>query len=369
VKIDRVELIHIELPLVHFFETSFGRTYSRSIVLVRVYGDGLVGYGECVAGKAPLYSYETTETCWYVLKEFLVPLLLNKELAGASVVYDMLVSIRGHRMAKAALENACWDLEAKLRGVPLFRFLGGERLTISSGVSLGIEDSPDELLTRVEHYLSLGYRRIKVKIKPGWDTDVLSALRRSFPEAPLMVDANGAYTLEDMDTLKRLDDYHLMMIEQPLHYEDLADHARLQSQLQTPLCLDESITSSRQGERAIELGSCRIINIKQGRVGGLSQAKLLHDICLANRIPVWCGGMLESGIGRAHNIALSTLKNFTLPGDISASDRYYKEDIIDPPVTVDRNGNITVPTEPGIGFLPNQRRIDRITTRREVITG
>ena len=368
-KIDRVELIQIELSLVHFFETSFGRTYSRSIVLVKAYGDGLVGYGECVAGKAPLYSYETTETCWYVLKEFLVPLVLNKELAGASVVYDMLSSIRGHRMAKAGLENACWDLEAKLRGVPLFRLLGGERDTISSGVSLGIEDSQDELLTRVKHYLSLGYRRIKVKIKPGWDIDMLSALRRSFPEAPLMVDANGAYTLEDMDILKRLDDYHLMMIEQPLHYEDLADHARLQSQLRTPLCLDESITSTRQGERAIELGSCRIINIKQGRVGGLSQAKLLHDICLANRVPVWCGGMLESGIGRAHNIALSTLKNFTLPGDISASDRYYKEDIIDPPVTVDKNGNITVPTEPGIGFLPNQSRIDRITTRREVIAG
>lgn len=368
-KIDRVELIQIELPLVHFFETSFGRTYSRSIVLVKVYGDGLVGYGECVAGKAPLYSYETTETCWYVLKEFLVPLILKKELEGVSVVYDMLGSIRGHRMAKAGLENACWDLEAKLRGMPLFRLLGGERDTISSGVSLGIEDSLDELLTRVEHYLSLGYRRIKVKIKPGWDIDMLSALRRSFPEAPLMVDANGAYTLKDIDTLKRLDDYHLMMIEQPLYYEDLADHARLQSQLQTPLCLDESIASPRQGERAIELGSCRIINIKQGRVGGLSQAKLLHDICLANRIPVWCGGMLESGIGRAHNIALSTLENFTLPGDISASDRYYKEDIIDPPVTVDKNGNITVPTEPGIGFLPNQRRIDRITTRQEVITG
>ena len=368
-RVDRVELIEIELPLVHFFETSFGRIYSRNIVLVKVYGDGLVGYGECVADKAPSYSYETTETCWYVLREFLAPLVLKKELAGAAAVYDMLASVRGHRMAKAGLENACWDLEAKMRGMPLFRLLGGKRLTIGSGVSLGIEDSLNELLIRVEHYLSQGYQRIKVKIKPGWDTNVLSALRRSFPEAPLMVDANGAYTLEDIDILKRLDDYHLMMIEQPLHYEDLADHARLQSQLQTPLCLDESITSPKQGKWAIELGSCRIINIKQGRVGGLSQAKLLHDICLVHQVPVWCGGMLESGVGRAHNIALSTLENFTLPGDISASNRYYKEDIIDPPVTVDNNGNIRVPIEPGIGFRPNQKRIDRLALRREVIEG
>lgn len=367
--IDRVELIEIELPLVHFFETSFGRTYSRNIVLVKVYGDGLVGYGECVAGKSPSYSYETTETCWYVLKEFLVPLVLKKRLSGASVIYDMLASVRGHHMAKAALENACWDLEAKMRGIPLFRLLGGKRLTVSSGVSLGIQDSFDELLTRVEYYLSQGYQRVKVKIKPAWDTEVLSALRQNFPEIPLMVDANGAYTMEDSEILKQLDDYNLMMIEQPLHYEDLADHARLQKQLRTPLCLDESITSPKQGEQAIEMGSCRIINIKQGRIGGLSQAKLLHDICLAHKIPVWCGGMLESGIGRAHNIALSTLDNFTLPGDISASNRYYKEDIIDPPVTVDKNGNIRVPTEPGIGFLPNQGRIDRITLRREVIAG
>jgi len=367
--IDRVELIEIELPLVHFFETSFGRTYLRNILLVKVYGDGLIGYGECVAGKAPSYSYETTETCWYLLKKFLVPLVLRKELAGASVVYDMLASVRGHRMAKAGLENACWDLEAKIRGIPLFRLLEGERMTIGSGVSLGIEDSLEELLTRVEYCLSQGYQRIKVKIKPGWDVNVLCAIRQSFPEVPLMVDANAAYTLQDIDTLKRLEDYHLMMIEQPLHYEDLADHARLQAQLRTPLCLDESITSPKRGEWAIELGSCRIINIKQGRVGGLSQAKLLHDICLAHQVPVWCGGMLESGVGRAHNIALSTLENFTLPGDISASSRYYKDDIIDPPVTVDKNGNIRVPTEPGIGFLPNERRIDRITLRREIIKG
>ncbi len=366
--IQSIELREIRLPLVHFFETSFGRTTERRIVLARVTdADGAEGWGECTCGEGPFYSNEWTDTAWATLHEFLAPMVLGKSFADASQVFAAMKSVRGHRMAKATIENACWDLEAKKLGVPLWRHLGGTRQEISCGVSIGIQNTPEILLEKIRKEVDAGYQRIKIKIKPGWDVDVVSRVRQEFPDIRLMGDANSAYTLADVDLFLELDRFNLMMLEQPLAHDDIFDHARLQPQIQTPICLDESILSAETAVNAIGLGSCKIINIKLGRVGGHSEAKRLEQVARERDIPVWCGGMLESGIGRAHNIAMSTLAGFTLPGDVSASERYWEEDIIEPPVTVSPRGTITPPEAPGIGYNINLRRLDTLTVRKETI--
>jgi len=347
--IERLELRLIRLPLVRFFETSFGRVYDRTFVLVTVGGDGVQGFGECVADADPYYSAETHATAWHIIKDFLAPLVLNKPFSHPREIFPAMRVVRGHHMAKAALEMAAWDLYARREGAPLHAVLGGTRSRIESGVSIGIQDSLEQLLERIAIERDAGYRRIKIKIKPGWDLNAVERVRRQFDGIPLMVDANAAYTLDDARHLAGLDRFDLMMIEQPLEYDDIRDHAVLQRQLSTPICLDESIHSVRAAEEAIELGACRIINIKPGRVGGHAESIRLHDTAARHRIPVWHGGMLESGIGRAHNIHLSTLPNFTLPGDIAASRRYYEPDLIDPPIEVDADGGIAVPGAPGIG--------------------
>jgi O-succinylbenzoate synthase len=367
-KITRVELREIRLRLVHFFETSFGRTTERRIILARLLDqDGAEGWGECTAGEGPFYSEEWTETAWPTLKHFLAPMLVGKEFESASDVRALMRRVRGHRMAKAALETACWDLEARRADVPLWKHLGGVREEIACGVSIGIQDSVEILLEKIERELAAGYRRIKIKIKPGWDLKVLEIVRGRFPAIQLMADANSAYTLADAQLFRRMDDFNLMMIEQPLAHDDIMEHARLQAQIRTPLCLDESIRSVWDARHAFELKACRIVNLKLGRVGGHAEALEVESEARLNQIPVWCGGMLESGVGRAHNIAMSTLAGFTLPGDVSASERYWEEDIIVPPVTVTPRGTIVAPESPGLGFEINHARIDALTVRREEI--
>jgi o-succinylbenzoate synthase len=368
VMIDRIELGLLRLPLVHPFETSFGRITDRSFVLVRLLADGLEAWGECVAEETPYYTAETIETAWHVITKFLAPALLASPVRDPRDVCGLFRAVRGHHMAKAALEMACWDLAARAKGVPLCRLLGGVRSRIESGVSIGIQPSIDALAARIETELAAGYRRVKVKIKPGWDVDVVRAIRGRFDDVPLMVDANAAYTLDDADRLAELDRYGLMMIEQPLEYEDLADHARLQRRIATPICLDESIPGPRAARDAIEAGACRIINIKPGRLGGFAESMRVHDLCAAHGIPVWHGGMLESGIGRAHNIHLSTLPNFSLPGDVAASKRYFVPDLVEPPVEVAADGTIGVPTAPGIGVAIDLERVARATVRRATVT-
>jgi o-succinylbenzoate synthase len=368
-RIDRVELRLLRLPLVHFFETSFGRSYDRAFLLVIVEGGGERGYGECVAEDNPFYSSETTETAWHVIREFLAPRVIGVEFDHPRAIFPALRGIRGHNMAKAGIEMAAWDLYARQRGVPLSQALGGTRTRIASGVSIGIQDSFDQLLQKIETELEAGYQRIKIKIKPGWDVNTVAAVRQRFGSIPLMVDANAAYSLDDAAHLAGLDAFDLMMIEQPLDYDDITDHARLQRSIRTPICLDESIKTVHAARDAIDAGACRIINIKPGRVGGHAESIRLHDLCADRGIPVWHGGMLESGIGRAHNIHLSTLTNFTLPGDIAASARYYVPDLIDPPITADRDGTIAVPTGPGIGVTIVPERVDRATQRGTTIAG
>src|SRR5215213_9677859 len=337
--IQSIELREIRLPLVHFFETSFGRTTERRIILARVIGaEGVQGWGECTAGEGPFYSNEWTETAWTTLTEFLGPMMLRKEFESAAQVFKLMQPVRGHRMAKAALETACWDLEAKNAGVPLWKHLGGTRSEIACGVSIGIQDTPDALLEKIRKEVDAGYQRIKIKIKPGWDLKIVERVRKEFPEIHLMGDANSAYKLSDVPLFQQLDEFNLMMLEQPLAHDDIFDHSVLQRQIRTPVCLDESIRSAEDAAHAIALESCRIINVKIGRVGGHSEAKRIEKVARNNEIPVWCGGMLESGIGRAHNIAMSTLAGFTLPGDVSASARHWEENIIEPPVLVSERG-------------------------------
>ncbi|HEY0320218.1 MAG TPA: o-succinylbenzoate synthase [Pyrinomonadaceae bacterium] len=367
-KIKLVEWREIRLGLVHFFETSFGRTTERRIILVRaVCEDGAEGWGECTAGEGPFYSEEWTETAWPTIKFFLAPLVVGKAIENASGVRDALRRVRGHRMAKAAIETACWDLEARRAGVPLWRHLGGVRAEIPCGVSIGIQESVEALLEKIERELSAGYQRIKIKIKPGWDLKILESVRRRFPNIKLMADANSAYTLRDAQLFHAMDEFDLMMIEQPLAHDDILDHAKLQAEIRTPLCLDESIRSVRDARHALDVKACRIINIKLGRVGGHTEAREVEEEARRREIPVWCGGMLESGIGRAHNIAMSTLSGFTLPGDVSSSARYWDEDIIDPPVMVTERGTIKAPETPGIGFEIRRERVDALTVRREEI--
>jgi len=367
-RITSIELREIRLPLIHFFETSFGRTTERRIILARVTdADGAEGWGECTAGEGPFYSDEWTDTCWATLAEFLGPMVLGNEVASAGKVFGLMRPVRGHRMAKATIETACWDLEAKNAGVPLWKHLGGARSEIASGVSIGIQDTPDELLEKIRREVNAGYQRIKIKIKPGWDLKIIERVRKEFPDIRLMGDANSAYKLSDVLLFQQLDHFNLMMLEQPLAHDDIFDHSVLQRQIQTPVCLDESIRSAEDATHAIALESCRIINVKLGRVGGHAEAKRIERVACDNEIPIWCGGMLESGIGRAHNIAMSTLAAFTLPGDVSASARYWEEDIIDPPVTVSSRGTIKVPDAPGIGFAINLPRIEVLTVRKETI--
>lgn len=368
VKIDGVEIRLIRLPLLEPFETSFGKIDSRLIFLVSLQADGVHGWGEVVAEEEPRYSYETVRTAFHVIRDFFGPALLAEPIKDLDDLAQRLAPFRGHNMAKAGLELAFMDLLAQLQQQSLSALLGGELKRVNVGVSLGIQPTISKLLQRVDRYLGLGYQRIKLKIKPGWDIDVVDEVRRRHPDILLSVDANSAYTLADQDHLKQLDDFNLLMIEQPLHNDDLVDHAKLQKTLQTPLCLDESIVSARHAKLALELESCRIINIKVGRVGGYSQALGIHDLCLSQNVPVWCGGMLESGIGRAHNIALASLRGFTLPGDISASSRYFERDIITPGVTVEKDGTVAVPDGPGLGFAVDLGFIERLTETRVYIS-
>ena len=363
-KIERLELALLTLPLVHFFETSFGRIFEKQFIIVRVDGGGVTGYGECVAERDPYYGSETNETAWHIIAGFIAPRVVGVDFAHPGDIFPALKAIRGHNMAKAAVEMAAWDLYARQRGEPLSRVLGGTRERIASGVSIGIQDSLDDLVRKVELELAAGYRRIKIKIKPGWDVRAVEVVRARTGPIPLMVDANAAYSLADAEHLAALDAFDLMMIEQPLDYDDIADHATLQRRLKTPVCLDESIRTVAVAREAIAAGACRMINIKSGRVGGFAESIRLHDLCAAHGIPVWHGGMLESGIGRAANIHLSTLPNFTLPGDVAASRRYFSPDLIDPPIEVAADGTIAVPTGPGLGVSIRADRVEAATTRR-----
>jgi len=369
-RIARIQLTEINLPLVHFFETSFGRTYERRIIIVRVEDeDGVEGWGEVTCGESPGYSDEWTDSAWVTIEKILAPMVVGREFAAAAGVWNGMAWARGHRMSKAAIETACWDLEAKKLGVPLWRHLGGVNQTIECGVSIGIQDSVGQLLDKIRVELDAGYKRIKIKISPRWDHDVIKAVRREFGDIQLMGDANSAYTLADIDKLKSLDEFDLMMLEQPLGYDDIVDHAKLQVQIKTPICLDEPIKSPDDARKAIELHSGKIINLKNGRVGGHTQSKLVEQVARENNLPVWCGGMLESGIGRAHNIAISTLAGYTMPGDVSASKRYWHEDIIEPAVEVSANGTITAPEGAGIGFEVCRDRIREISKRSVTIDG
>jgi O-succinylbenzoate synthase len=363
-RVEAVELRQVEMPYRSPFETSFGREDVKACLLVRVLADGLDGWGEVPAGRAPLYNEETCETAWSILEQFLIPPLLGREVPAPREFAGSVGHIRRHHMAKAGLEAALWDLEAQRRGLPLARVLGGERATIQVGLSQGIEPTFEELLDRVGGYLAQGYRRIKIKIKPGWDLEPVRRLRERFGDILLQVDANSAYELQDAAVFEALDAFGLLLIEQPLSEDDLVDHAALQAQIKTPICLDESIVHERAARAALQLGSCRIINIKQARVGGLAAAVAIHDLCRAQGVPVWCGGMLETGIGRAANMALCALPGFTLPADLSASDRYFDEDLIDPPVTLNADGTITVPTGVGLGVHVVMERVERRTVRR-----
>jgi O-succinylbenzoate synthase len=366
--IEAITLRELKMPLVHFFETSFGRTYTRRILLVTLHCDGLEGWGECVAGEGPFYSEEYIDTAWDVIVRYLAPMLLGKIISSGNEVPALLARVREHPMAKAALENAAWDAEAQAKSVPLWKLLGGTRREIASGVSIGIQDSHEQLLLKIETELAAGYRRIKVKVKPGWDVEVLEKIRARWPEIVLSCDANSAYSLADAPHLKTFDHFNLLMIEQPLWADDFYFHARLQKQLQTALCLDEAIRTARDAAAALELGACRIINVKVGRVGGFSEAIAVHDVARRFGIPVWCGGMLESGIGRSHNVALSTLPNFSLPGDVSASKRYWKEDIIEPEVEVSAQGTIAVGDKPGRGYDIKTDVLEELTVWKETLT-
>jgi O-succinylbenzoate synthase len=359
-KIERVELHHVSQQLVAPFRTSFGTQVERSCILVAVYGEGLVGWGECPASIEPGYSYETIGTAWHILSDFLVPPVIGQEISSPADVTKRFGEVRGHPMAKASLENAVWDLLAKAEGVPLSQKLGGQRDRVEVGVSIGIQPTVQALVDRVTDFVDKGYGRIKVKIEPGWDLEPLSAIRKQHPTIKLMADANSAFSLDHAGLFQQMDPLNLLMIEQPLYHDDIFDHAKLQAQVNTPICLDESIHSPHHARWAIELKACRIINMKVSRVGGLTHAVTIHHMCQEAGIPLWCGGMLETGVGRAANLHLSTMPNFKLPGDISATDRYYVEDVADPPFYLNKeDSTITVPTGPGIGVDVVMKRVKK----------
>jgi O-succinylbenzoate synthase len=362
-RIEELELRLVRLPLVRPFRTSSSRKEAIEHILIAARSDGLTGWGECASPSDPYYCPETTETCWHILNDFLGPLVLGRAWQTIDELVALYRLVKGNNFAKAGLEMACWDLLAQRDGRSLAGMLGGTRPAIESGVSLGIETEMSRLFALIDQYLAEGYRRIKLKIGPGEDVAIVRRVRERYPAIALQVDANSAYTLDDVPTLKALDAFDLLLIEQPLAHDDIIDHARLQAELNTPICLDESIHSADDARKAIELGACRVVNIKVSRVGGLREAKRVHDVCQARGIPVWCGGMHEFGIGRAANVAVASLPGFTLPGDISGSDKYYREDLVDPPVLA-ADGLVTVPTGPGLGHQPILERIDRHTVRR-----
>jgi O-succinylbenzoate synthase len=364
-RIRSIELRHTKMELVSPFETSLGVERYEEHIIVRVDGDGVTGWGECVVEPTPSYSYETLQTAWHILRDFLIPGILGKEIAGVGDALSQSAWVRGHRMARAGLEAALSDAFARAGGISLSAFLGGTRVRIPVGVSVGLQSSTAELLHVIAGYLQDGYKRIKIKIAPGRDIDLVRAVRKEFPDIQLQVDANSAYTLDDIAMLRSLDDFNLQLVEQPLGYDDIYDHSLLQRQMKTPICLDESIYNLSDTRSALALGSCRIINIKPGRVGGYTESVRIHDFCRSQKIPVWHGGMDESGIGRAGNVALASLPNFTLPGDISATRRYYREDIVEPAFEVDGNGTMAVPTGPGIGVDVIMERLERVTERKE----
>ncbi len=363
--VDAIHLRELNMPLAFAFETSFGVTTARRVLLVEVESDGRSAWGECVAGEHPYFSEETIDTAWMVTQAELAPRLLDAEMEGGGDCPGIFRQVRGHRMAKAALENAVWELQAQQAGAPLAKLLGGVRTTIGCGVSIGIQRSVEALLETVEKELAAGYQRIKLKCKPGWDREIFEAVRGRWPEIRLSCDANSAYRMKDMEAIASWDEFDLLMIEQPLWHDDFYFHSMLQKRIDTPICLDESIRNRRDALAAIDMESCRVINVKVGRVGGFSEAIAVHNAAAERGVPVWCGGMLETGIGRAHNIALSSLPNFSLPGDVSASSRYWTEDIIEPAVTVSKTGEITVPTGAGMGFAIDRERIESLTVRRE----
>ncbi|MGD0733651.1 MAG: o-succinylbenzoate synthase [Terracidiphilus sp.] len=366
-KIDAIILRELHLPLVRPFETSFGVTRNRRILLAEIRSEGLTGWGECTAGERPFFSGESTDSAWTTIVNELGPMLAAEAPLHGGDCPRIFKQVRGNRMAKATLENAIWDLEAQREGVSLSRLLGGVREIIPCGVSLGIQATIPELLANIEKELTAGYQRIKLKCKPGWDVEVFEKVRNRWPGITLSCDANSAYKLKDADHLVTFDAFDLLMIEQPLWHDDFYYHSMLQKRLETPICLDESIRNRRDALAAIEMESCKIINIKLGRVGGFSEAIAVHNAAQERGIPVWCGGMLESGIGRSHNIALSTLENFTLPGDVSASARYWREDIVEPEITVLPTGEIMIPTTPGRGYDVRTELVERLTVRGETI--
>ncbi len=366
-RVDAITMRELQMPLEQCFETSFGRVTHRRVLLITADCKGVQGWAECVAGEGPFFSAEWIERAWVTTREFLAPALLGAKLESARDAGKLMARVRGHNMAKAALENALWDAEAKQNQQPLWMLLSGTRSEIASGVSIGIQDSHEQLLEKIETEVNAGYRRIKVKVKPGWDIDILEKIRARWPEIVLSCDANSAYRPSDLEHLRKFEQFNLLMIEQPLWDDDIFYHARLQRELTTAICLDESIHNRRDAETAIELGACRIINIKVGRVGGFSEAIAVHNVCEKQGIPVWCGGMLESGIGRAHNVALSTLANFKLPGDVSASKRYWEEDIIEPEIEVSAKGMIAVSNEAGLGYEIKTDLIDKLTVRKETL--
>jgi O-succinylbenzoate synthase len=364
-KIEQITLHHLRMKLQSAFETSFGRIETRDCILVELNSEGITGWGECVADRDPGYSEETSGTAWHILEEFLVPLVLGKQVGHPDEFREIAVGVRGNKLAKAGLEMALWDAYGKQQGKSLRSLFGGERDKVAVGVSVGIQDSPEALLETVGGYLAQGYRRVKIKIKPGRDVGDTRAVREAFPELPLQVDANSAYTLETASALKPLDELGLLLIEQPLAEDDLWDHHFLQAEFKTPICLDESIHSVRHARQAIEMEATRVINIKAGRVSGLSEGIAIHDLCRDHGIPVWCGGMLETGIGRAANLALASLPNFALPGDISATERYYAEDITDEVFALNPDSSIDVPDKPGLGVTINRAALEKVTLRRE----
>lgn len=365
IRIEQIELRHIAMPLVAPFETSFGVETEREGLIVTLRGDGLTGWGEVVASRDPGYSPETAKTEWHILRDFMVPEVLGKAFKDVEALEQAYAGVRGHLMAKAGIQAAFYDLLGQAQGKSLQKLLGGKGETVKVGVSVGIQPTPAVLVERVGQYIEEGYKRIKIKIKPGRDVADARAVRAAFPEILLQVDANSAYTLADVEIIKQMDDLNLLLIEQPLADDDIFDHAKLQPQLKTPVCLDESILSARHARWAHELGACQLINIKPGRVGGLRESVRIHDYCAEVSLPVWHGGMLETGIGRAANLALASLPNFKLPGDISATKRYWQEDIIEELFELNRDGSITVPTQPGLGVTVNEKVLEKVTVRKE----
>ena len=360
-KIESITLHHVSMPLVAPFETSFGRETDRECVLIILQAEGLTGYGECVATRDPGYNYETTGTAWHILKDFVAPLLLGQDVKDAADFQKRVEGIRGHHLAKAGVEMALWDLLGKRNGKSLKEMFGGTREKVEVGVSIGIQESASALVRTVAGYLENGYRRVKIKIKPGREVAETVAVRTAYPDLRLQVDANSAYTLESAQVLKQIDDLDLLLIEQPLFEDDIWDHRRLQAEFKTPICLDESIITPRHARYALEMQACKIINIKPARVAGLSQGVAIHDLCRAQGVPVWCGGMLETGVGRASNLALASLPGFVLPGDISASDRYYQRDITNERFTLNDDSTISVPTGPGLGVTLDEAALKQFT--------